>query len=172
MRNGDVSVVVCFSNCTTHLQSAALLRSINHASRAQGKLPLRSSGFHSPVEHASAISALPVFHLPKGGRYWWIDQSRSARAHTPDHQGERKHLVRIEFPLSFVLANGLYVSFSPHVCNVVVEDRIYKAVLNRDTPEETRALSERHFCSKCSAMLWLWDEAWCVTRSLTVNDSF
>jgi len=37
---------------------------------------------------------------------------------------------------------------------------IYKAVLNRDTPEETRASSERHFCSKCSAMLWLWDETW------------
>ncbi|KAI0267060.1 Mss4-like protein [Gloeopeniophorella convolvens] len=37
---------------------------------------------------------------------------------------------------------------------------IYKAVLNRDTPQEKRASSERHFCSKCSAMLWLWDETW------------
>ncbi|KAI0250133.1 Mss4-like protein [Lactifluus subvellereus] len=35
---------------------------------------------------------------------------------------------------------------------------IYKAVLDRGTPEERRATSERHFCSKCSAMLWLWDE--------------
>ncbi|KAN0138266.1 putative GFA [Lactarius tabidus] len=41
---------------------------------------------------------------------------------------------------------------------------IYKAVLSdrstRGTPEEKRASSERHFCSKCSAMLWLWDETW------------
>ncbi|KAH9170949.1 Mss4-like protein [Lactarius sanguifluus] len=38
---------------------------------------------------------------------------------------------------------------------------IYKAVLSgRGTPEERRASSERHFCSKCSAMLWLWDETW------------
>ncbi|KAF8269295.1 Mss4-like protein [Lactarius quietus] len=38
---------------------------------------------------------------------------------------------------------------------------IYKAVLSgRGTPEEKRATSERHFCSKCSAMLWLWTETW------------
>ncbi|KAI9453785.1 Mss4-like protein [Lactarius psammicola] len=38
---------------------------------------------------------------------------------------------------------------------------IYKAVLSGcGTPEEKRASSERHFCSKCSAMLWLWDETW------------
>ena len=40
-------------------------------------------------------------------------------------------------------------------------NRVYKAVLSgRGTPEEKRASSERHFCSKCSAMLWSWDETW------------
>jgi hypothetical protein len=42
----------------------------------------------------------------------------------------------------------------------VGENRIYKAVLNRGTSQEEQATSERHFCSKCSAMLWLWDETW------------
>ncbi|KAK6966838.1 Mss4-like protein [Favolaschia claudopus] len=37
---------------------------------------------------------------------------------------------------------------------------VYKAVLNRDTPEESIASSERNFCSKCSAMLWLYDKSW------------
>ncbi|KAJ7245355.1 Mss4-like protein [Mycena haematopus] len=37
---------------------------------------------------------------------------------------------------------------------------VYKAVLNRDTPEESIASSERNFCSKCSAMLWLYDPSW------------
>ncbi|KAJ7206346.1 Mss4-like protein [Mycena pura] len=37
---------------------------------------------------------------------------------------------------------------------------VYKAVMNRDTPEEHIASSERSFCSKCSAMLWLYDESW------------
>ncbi|KIJ60241.1 hypothetical protein HYDPIDRAFT_161301 [Hydnomerulius pinastri MD-312] len=37
---------------------------------------------------------------------------------------------------------------------------IYKAVMNRDTKEETIASSERNFCTKCSAMLWLYDENW------------
>ncbi|KAJ2914715.1 hypothetical protein MD484_g5708, partial [Candolleomyces efflorescens] len=37
---------------------------------------------------------------------------------------------------------------------------IYKAVLDRDTPEEHIASSERNFCKKCSSMLWLYDETW------------
>ncbi|KAK6971699.1 Mss4-like protein [Favolaschia claudopus] len=37
---------------------------------------------------------------------------------------------------------------------------IYNAVMNRDTPEEYVAHSERHFCSKCSAMLWVYDSEW------------
>ncbi|KAG6907232.1 hypothetical protein DXG01_009807 [Tephrocybe rancida] len=37
---------------------------------------------------------------------------------------------------------------------------VYKAVLNRDTPEQSIASSERNFCSKCSSMLWLYDESW------------
>ncbi|KAJ7015782.1 hypothetical protein C8F04DRAFT_1171674 [Mycena alexandri] len=30
--------------------------------------------------------------------------------------------------------------------------------MNRDTPEEHIASSERNFCSKCSSMLWLYDK--------------
>ena len=116
MRNGDVSTFL-YSVATLRLQSASLLRSIHHASRAQGKLPLRRSGFRGPVEHASAISALPVFHLPKGGRCWWIDQPRSARAHTPDHQGERKHLVSVNFHFLFWLGLMAFMSRSlPRGC--------------------------------------------------------
>ncbi|KAJ7615655.1 Mss4-like protein [Mycena polygramma] len=37
---------------------------------------------------------------------------------------------------------------------------VYKAVLDRGTPQEHIASSERHFCSKCSAMLWLYDPEW------------
>ncbi|CAK5276860.1 unnamed protein product [Mycena citricolor] len=37
---------------------------------------------------------------------------------------------------------------------------VYKAVLDRDTPQERTASSERNFCSKCSTMLWLYDETW------------
>ncbi|KAK7443989.1 hypothetical protein VKT23_015386 [Stygiomarasmius scandens] len=37
---------------------------------------------------------------------------------------------------------------------------VYKAVMNRDTPDENIANSERNFCSKCSTMLWLYDSRW------------
>ncbi|KAF8074128.1 Mss4-like protein [Lyophyllum atratum] len=37
---------------------------------------------------------------------------------------------------------------------------VYKAVMNRDTPEQSIASSERNFCSKCSSMLWLYDKHW------------
>ncbi|KAH0582228.1 hypothetical protein H2248_011873 [Termitomyces sp. 'cryptogamus'] len=37
---------------------------------------------------------------------------------------------------------------------------VYKAVMNRGTPDEYIATSERNFCSKCSSMLWLYDEMW------------
>ena len=44
-------------------------------------------------------------------------------------------------------------------------NRIYKAVLSgRGTPEERRGSAERHFCSKCSAMLWWWDENRCAAN--------
>jgi hypothetical protein len=49
----------------------------------------------------------------------------------------------------------------------VGENRVYKAVLNRGTSQEEQATSERHFCSKCSAMLWLWDETWYDGRTPT-----
>jgi len=39
-------------------------------------------------------------------------------------------------------------------------DSIYKAILDRDTPEEEIASSERNFCKKCSSMLWLYDATW------------
>ncbi|KIK75401.1 hypothetical protein PAXRUDRAFT_835688 [Paxillus rubicundulus Ve08.2h10] len=37
---------------------------------------------------------------------------------------------------------------------------VYKAVMNRDTKNETIASSERNFCTRCSSMLWLYDEDW------------
>ncbi|KAF6747438.1 Mss4-like protein [Ephemerocybe angulata] len=37
---------------------------------------------------------------------------------------------------------------------------VYKAVMDRDTPKEHIASSERNFCKKCSSMLWLYDETW------------
>lgn len=36
----------------------------------------------------------------------------------------------------------------------------YKAIMNRDTPDQKEASSERSFCKKCSSMLWLWDHHW------------
>ncbi|KAK0487762.1 Mss4-like protein [Armillaria novae-zelandiae] len=37
---------------------------------------------------------------------------------------------------------------------------VYKAVIDRDTPQERIAASERNFCVKCATMLWLYDETW------------
>ncbi|EIW74558.1 hypothetical protein CONPUDRAFT_66965 [Coniophora puteana RWD-64-598 SS2] len=36
----------------------------------------------------------------------------------------------------------------------------YTPVVNRGTKDEYKASSERNFCKKCSAMLWLWDPHW------------
>ena len=38
--------------------------------------------------------------------------------------------------------------------------------MDRDTNKESIAHSERSFCSKCSSMLWLYDERWCVDDQL------
>ncbi|KAA1474695.1 hypothetical protein DENSPDRAFT_841319 [Dentipellis sp. KUC8613] len=38
--------------------------------------------------------------------------------------------------------------------------KVYKAVMDRDTPKEHFASSERNFCALCSSMLWLYDEHW------------
>ncbi|KAF8625927.1 hypothetical protein AX17_006653 [Amanita inopinata Kibby_2008] len=38
--------------------------------------------------------------------------------------------------------------------------RVYNAILYRDTPHQRTGSSERNFCSKCSSMLWLYDEHW------------
>ncbi|KZS93439.1 hypothetical protein SISNIDRAFT_454630 [Sistotremastrum niveocremeum HHB9708] len=37
---------------------------------------------------------------------------------------------------------------------------VYKAIMNRGEKDEHEANSERNFCSKCSAMLWLYDSEW------------
>jgi hypothetical protein len=34
--------------------------------------------------------------------------------------------------------------------------------MDRDTDKESIAHSERNFCSKCSSMLWIYIEKWCV----------
>ncbi|KAG6369737.1 Mss4-like protein [Boletus reticuloceps] len=38
--------------------------------------------------------------------------------------------------------------------------RVYHAVLDRDTPKEKIAPSERNFCVLCSSMLWLYEDTW------------
>ncbi|BFZ59149.1 hypothetical protein YB2330_000153 [Saitoella coloradoensis] len=38
--------------------------------------------------------------------------------------------------------------------------KVYQAVLDRDTPDQKHASSERSFCGNCSSMLWLWDHHW------------
>jgi len=59
---------------------------------------------------------------------------------------------------------GGSINLGGHSSTLKVEGKehlsIYRAVLDRDTPEERIASSERHFCSKCSSMLWLFDETW------------
>ncbi|KAN0079930.1 Mss4-like protein [Tylopilus felleus] len=47
-----------------------------------------------------------------------------------------------------------------HIIQGKDDIRVYRAVLDRDTPKESIASSERNFCSRCSAMLWLYDESW------------
>ncbi|KAF5348518.1 hypothetical protein D9756_009563 [Leucocoprinus leucothites] len=37
---------------------------------------------------------------------------------------------------------------------------VYHAILDRGTPQERRASSERNFCKHCGSMLWLYDEQW------------
>lgn len=48
---------------------------------------------------------------------------------------------------------------------------VYRAVLNRGTPQERIATSERNFCSKCSTMLWLYDKTWWVDLGLSLVSS-
>lgn len=36
--------------------------------------------------------------------------------------------------------------------------------MDRGTSKQSTASSERNFCSKCSAMLWLYDDQWCVDQ--------
>ncbi|KAH7909576.1 Mss4-like protein [Hygrophoropsis aurantiaca] len=37
---------------------------------------------------------------------------------------------------------------------------IYEAVIDRDTAYQCTAISQRNFCLKCSAMMWLYDKMW------------
>ncbi|KAF8182357.1 Mss4-like protein [Pholiota molesta] len=59
---------------------------------------------------------------------------------------------------------GGSINLGGHSKSLKVEGKknlsVYKAVLDRDTPEERIASSERNFCKKCSAMLWLYDATW------------
>ncbi|KAF8157871.1 Mss4-like protein [Crassisporium funariophilum] len=59
---------------------------------------------------------------------------------------------------------GGSINLGAHTNTLKIEGKenisIYKAIMNRDTPEQKVASSERNFCSKCSSMLWLYDETW------------
>jgi len=59
---------------------------------------------------------------------------------------------------------GGSINLGAHSKTLMIEGKehlsVYKAVLNRGNPKECIASSERNFCSKCSTMLWLYDEQW------------
>ncbi|KAF8224466.1 hypothetical protein L208DRAFT_482180 [Tricholoma matsutake] len=59
---------------------------------------------------------------------------------------------------------GGSVNLGAHSSTLEVEGKehisVYKAIINRGTLDEYVASSERNFCSKCSSMLWLYDENW------------
>jgi hypothetical protein len=40
--------------------------------------------------------------------------------------------------------------------------------MDRDTNKESIAHSERNFCSKCSSMLWIYIEKWCIDVQLPI----
>lgn len=46
---------------------------------------------------------------------------------------------------------------------ILIPFSVYHAVLNRGTPQESRASSERNFCKLCGSMLWLYDKQWFAT---------
>lgn len=48
------------------------------------------------------------------------------------------------------------------VVKILSVSSVYNAVLDRDTPQERRASSERNFCKHCSSMLWVYDKEWFV----------
>jgi len=56
------------------------------------------------------------------------------------------------------------VNLGAHAKTLEIEGKeniaVYNAVMNRGTKKERRTTSERNFCSKCSAMLWLYDSDW------------
>ncbi|KAF9464089.1 Mss4-like protein [Collybia nuda] len=56
--------------------------------------------------------------------------------------------------------NTLKVEGKEHLRQATIARRVYRAVLDRGTSNESIASSERNFCSKCSSMLWLYDESW------------
>ena len=49
---------------------------------------------------------------------------------------------------------------------------VYRAILDRGTPQERQVSSERSFCKKCSSMLWLYDKQWFLTLHNLFDYSF
>ncbi|ETW81437.1 putative GFA [Heterobasidion irregulare TC 32-1] len=90
------------------------------------------------------------------------------------HCGAVKFSVQSSTPVAYQLCLcsicrkvggvGGSINLGAHSNTLKIEGKenisIYKAVMNRGTPKESIASSERNFCKKCSAMLWLYDETW------------
>ncbi|KAG6331005.1 hypothetical protein ID866_8085 [Astraeus odoratus] len=72
------------------------------------------------------------------------------------HCGTVRFSVLSSTPVPYQV--GFYLFRKEHI-------GVYRAVMNRDTPDESIASSERNFCTKCSSMLWLYDENWYVSIS-------
>ena len=110
---------------------------------------------HRSCREAHSLHSLLVvrlLHLPQSRRRGRVDQPQCQRGDAPDHPGSGTHPVRL---LSLLHVPNHDAQPSGHLS-------VYRAVLDRDTPKESIASSERNFCSRCSAMLWLYDETWCV----------
>lgn len=118
---------------------------VNLACTVSGMLKSESS----PLTWYNTSLALLLLDLPEG---WWcrrIYQSRR-RCQKLGHQRCR------EFEVSLLIQWFPFDMPSQHIWILSV----YNAVLNRGTPDERTASSERNFCKRCSSMLWLYDKQW------------
>jgi len=148
-----------FPLCISVRHDKACQSSSREAAIAEQSLSLSSRARRCRISSACAPSAAR-WAVPVG-------RSTSERTRTRSRSPRGKKTSRTN-NFSF------YYCATDRTCVTVLcpwKDRTYKAVLNRGTPEEKQVSSERHFCSKCSAMLWLWDETWCVPTTVFLDNA-
>ena len=139
---------------------------VSNACRIERKLPLRSRKVYRPIQHLSAIP----------GAFYYYSETQCIMRTSFISCASVQYAVRLA-GLVGPLISGVILThwrsrarrISGASCNkpefFVIScspetDSIYKAILNRDTPEEEIASSQRNFCKKCSSMLWLYDATW------------